>query len=308
MCNKKKGTLINVCGQYMNKEKVIISCDTTIALSKSEIIEQKLNVIPLNAIVDGVEYHDSVDIDAEKLAYLMRNGAKVTTSTPTIVEIENYFNNLFETTKADVIIHFTISSKLSSMFSLFTTVCKEKYGDKVIVVDSLSICLWMHQQVTYAINLANQGYGASDIVNKVEENYIGFGECVFVPESIEYLKRGGRISPAIASIANFIGVLPILTFKDGEVGKKGVTRTMQKAFINAFNEWKEKIPNFESQYNLAIISSDSSNQEKINKVHSILKDFIGNMNIGFSKISLNVTAHTGPGTIGIGIIKKDIEV
>lgn len=290
--------------KYMSQQKIIISCDTTIALSKDEIINQGLHVIPLNAIVDGVEYHDSVDIDAEKLAYLMKNGAKVTTSTPSIGEIENYFDDLFTKTNADTIIHFTISSKLSSMFSLFTTVCKEKYGDKVIVVDSLSICMWIHQQVLYAQKLAEENYSAAEIVQKVKEELIGQGECAFVPDSIEYLKRGGRISPAIASIANFIGVLPVLTFKNGEVGKKGVTRTMQKVFISAYNEWKDTIKNFETDYKLMIMSSDSSNNEKVAKVSAILKEFTGDMEIGFANLSLNVTAHTGPGTMGLGIVKK----
>ena len=85
--------------------KIIVSCDTTIAMSKSKIDELGLNVIPLNTIADGVEYHDTVDIDAEKLCELMRNGAKISTSTPTIGEIEEYFDRLFEETKADVIIH-----------------------------------------------------------------------------------------------------------------------------------------------------------------------------------------------------------
>ena len=117
----------------MNPNKIIISCDTTIALSKEQILEKGYNVIPLNAIVDGVEYHDTVDIDANKLSDLMRKGAKVSTSTPTIIEIEEYFDKLFKETNANFIIHFTISSKLSSMFSLFTKVCEEKYGDKVKV-------------------------------------------------------------------------------------------------------------------------------------------------------------------------------
>ena len=120
-------------------KKIIVSCDTTIAMSKSKIDELGLNVIPLNTIADGVEYHDTVDIDAEKLCELMRNGAKISTSTPTIGEIEEYFDRLFEESKADVIIHFTISSDLSSMFSLFTTVCEERYGDKVKVIVAVTL-------------------------------------------------------------------------------------------------------------------------------------------------------------------------
>lgn len=289
----------------MRKEKIVVSCDTTVALKKEYIKENNLNVIPLNAIADGIEYHDTVDIDANKLSELMRKGAKISTSTPTIGEIEMYFDEIFERTKADVIVHFTISSKLSSMFSLFTTVCKERYGEKVIVVDSLSICTYIHQQVLYTQHLINTtDLKAEEIVKKVNEELTGIGDLVFIPDSLEYLKRGGRISPAVATIANFIGVVPVLTFNNGVVGKKGVTRTVQKAMLTAFKEWNEYIPNFESDYDLVLMYSDEGVKEKMEKVLAYIKEFVTDREISVSQISLNVIAHTGPGTFGFGYKKK----
>ena len=282
--------------------KIIVSCDTTIAMSKSKIDELGLNVIPLNTIADGVEYHDTVDIDAEKLCELMRNGAKISTSTPTIGEIEEYFDRLFEESKADVIIHFTISSELSSMFSLFTTVCEERYGDKVKVVDSHSICCFMANQVLYAKQLVKEGLDVNEIIEKVSE-LKDKESVIFIPESLEYLKRGGRISPAVATIANLIGVLPILTFKDGVVGKQGVTRTVKKAFMSNFEEWNKNIPSFKEDYVLVVLSA-SDDFEKINKAKEILDIINPGMEIIFRNLSLNVTAHTGPGVIGLGIMKK----
>ena len=282
--------------------KIIVSCDTTIAMSKSKIDELGLNVIPLNTIADGVEYHDTGDIDAEKLCELMRNGAKISTSTPTIGEIEEYFDRLFEETKADVIIHFTISSKLSSMFSLFTTVCEERYGDKVKVIDSHSICCFMANQVLYAKQLVEEGLDVNEIIEKVSE-LKDKESVIFIPESLEYLKRGGRISPAVATIANLIGVLPILTFKDGVVGKQGVTRTVKKAFMSNFEEWNKNIPSFKEDYVLVVLSA-SDDFEKINKAKEILDIINPGMEIIFRNLSLNVTAHTGPGVIGLGIMKK----
>lgn len=283
-------------------KKIIVSCDTTIAMSKSKIDELGLNVIPLNTIADGVEYHDTVDIDAEKLCELMRKGAKISTSTPTIGEIEEYFDRLFEESKADVIIHFTISSELSSMFSLFTTVCEERYGDKVKVIDSHSICCFMANQVLYAKQLVEEGLDVDEIIEKVSE-LKDKESVIFIPESLEYLKRGGRISPAVATIANLIGVLPILTFKDGVVGKQGVTRTVKKAFMSNFEEWNKNIPSFKEDYVLVVLSA-SDDFEKINKAKEILDIINPGMEIIFRNLSLNVTAHTGPGVIGLGIMKK----
>lgn len=288
----------------MNPLKTVISCDTTIALNKQQILENNYHVIPLNAIADGVEYHDTVDIDADKLSQLMKAGAKVSTSTPTIIEIEEYFDNLFKETNADVIIHFTISSKLSSMFSLFTTVCNEKYGDKVKVVDSLSICYYIQQQVDLATKLANEGVEPDEIIKIVNEKLVGTGELVFIPESLQYLKNGGRISPAIATIANLIGIIPVLNFKDGVVGKKGVTRTTRKAIVNAITEWNETIPNFINDYELMVLATDDHSQHLLDKVIEIVKECAPEMEYKETKISLNVTAHAGPGTVGVGIIKK----
>ena len=284
-------------------KKIIVSCDTTIAMSKSKIDELGLNVIPLNTIADGVEYHDTVDIDAEKLCELMRKGAKISTSTPTIGEIEEYFDRLFEESKADVIIHFTISSELSSMFSLFTTVCEERYGDKVKVIDSHSICCFMANQVLYAKQLVEEGLDVDEIIEKVSE-LKDKESVIFIPESLEYLKRGGRISPAVASVANFIGVIPVLTFSNGEVGKKGVTRSMQKAFINTLKEWQDKYQDKINEYQLVILSSGPLDEEKKNKASAVINEFAKGMELIFSNLSLNVTAHTGPGTIGLGLVKK----
>ncbi len=287
----------------MDKEKIIISSDSTIALTKEEIKANNLNVLPLNVIVDGVEYHDTIDMDNDKLALMMRNGSIISTSTPTIGEITSYFDNLFETTKADKIIHFTISSKLSSMFSLFTKVCNEKYKDKVIVYDSLSVCTWMANQVFYAKKLVEDGLDEMQIIEKVN-TLKGTEDSVFIPESLKYLKRGGRIKPSIASLASLIKVLPTLSFKDGEINKKNLTRTRYKALRGALKEWQKNIPNLKSDYELVILNSDSSNSDKIKEIIDLISENIDNISYKVTTLSLNVVAHAGPGTVGIGIQKK----
>lgn len=279
---------------------IIISCDTTVALTKQEINDLHIEAIPLNAIADGVEYHDTVDIDALGLCKLMRNGAKISTSTPTPVEIENYFDEIFERTKADRIIHFTISSKLSSMFNLFTRICNEKYGDKVVVVDSLSICEYIVNLVKYAKEMANAGKDVDEIVRRVNEikNDV---DLVFIPETLKYLKNGGRISPAIATLAGLIGVLPVLCLKDGGLEKKCVTRTAKKAYTTALEEWKN-IKDFEKNYRIIVMEADCPNA--VAGAMATAKEYFPNVQIDHTIVSLNVIAHTGPGTIGIGRVRK----
>ena len=148
--------------------KIIISCDTTACISKKDAQKLGIYVLPLNVIVDGKEYHDGVTIDNETLAEKMKNKSTISTSTPTPVEIENFFDKIFEDQNPDYVIHFTISSKLSSMYSLFTNICSEKYGNKVVVFDSLSVCSFMGNHVKYAVKLNNEGKDVEEIVNKIK--------------------------------------------------------------------------------------------------------------------------------------------
>ena len=154
-------------------KKILISCDSTCALPRDEAKKIGLPILPLNVIVDGVEYHDGIDIDPDQLNQMMRGGKSIKTSTPTPVEIDNFFDQIFKEEDPDVIIHFTISSKLSSMFNLFTNHCKERYGDKVVVVDSLSVCVYMLNHVLTAKKLAEEGKSVEEILCGFITRFIG---------------------------------------------------------------------------------------------------------------------------------------
>ena len=148
--------------------KIAISSDSTCAISQAKSKELGIYILPLNVIVDGHEYHDDITINQEQLKTMMRSGSKIQTSTPTPYEIESYFDKIFDQ-GYDKIIHFTISSKLSSMYSLFTVTCKEKYGNKIEVIDSLGVCSFMGNLVKNAKRLADEGVAFKNIVTSVKK-------------------------------------------------------------------------------------------------------------------------------------------
>ena len=108
------------------------------------------------------------------------------------------------------------------MFSLFTNLCKEKYGDKVIIVDSLSVCSFMGNLVRYAVKLNNEGFEPKKIVELVQKR-VGTEVVRFVPETMVYLKRGGRIPPAVAAIGGLLGIKPVLKLSTNGIEKEGIT-------------------------------------------------------------------------------------
>ena len=279
--------------------KIAISSDSTCAISQAQSKDLGIYILPLNVIVDGEEYHDGITIDQDKLKNMMRSGSKIQTSTPTPYEIETYFDKIFEQ-GYEKIIHFTISSKLSSMYSLFTVTCKEKYGDKIEVIDSLSVCSFMGNLVKRAKRLSDEGKEIEYIVNEVKD-YINKDEIYFVPESLTFLKNGGRVSPAVAIIGNMLGIKPFLKFHDGEIGKQGTVRTYKKAFNEVISIYKNSNLNPETD-EFHIIEFDS--KDAADDVERMIRDAFPDFNIVRSPISINVCAHCGPGTIGLGYCKK----
>ncbi len=279
--------------------KIAISSDSTCSISQKTAKEMGIYILPLNVIVDGKEYHDDITIHQDELNTMMRKGSKIQTSTPTPFEIENYFNKIFAD-GYDKIIHFTISSKLSSMFNLFTLTCKEKYGDKIEVIDSLGVCSFMGNLVRRAKRLADENQEFDKIVNEVK-SYINTEEIYFIPESLTFLKNGGRVSPAVALIGNMFGIKPLLRFHDGEIIKHGTVRTYKKAFTEIISIIKEK--NLDpKEYELHVVEFDAV--EPANEISNMIEKELPEYTISKTPISINVCAHCGPGTVGLGYCKK----
>ena len=280
--------------------KIAISCDTTAAFSKKEIKELGLFVLPLNIIVDDKEYHDTVDINPVMLAPMMRNGSSIKTSTPTPFEMQEFFDKILAK-GYDQVIHFTISSKLSSIFNMFTMACKERYGDKVIIIDSLSVCSYMGAMVRHAVKQKNAGQSVAEIVNDARERW-GNENIYFIPESLTFLKRGGRISPTAAAIGNLLGIKPVLRFNAGAIEKGTTTRAVKQFLPTIIADFKSK--NYDpKKYDIHIVEFDCPTATALAK--EAMEENFKEFRLFVTPISINVCAHCGPGTIGIGMALKD---
>ena len=132
-----------------NNMKVLVSSDTSCLVNLEVLIKNGISVFPLNVIVDGEEFLDTVTIDQDALKDAMRSNKIIQTSTPPLGEVIEYFEKLF-IEGYDHIIHFTISSKLSSMYSLFLNVANEHFEGKVTVIDSYGLSATMLSNVLYA--------------------------------------------------------------------------------------------------------------------------------------------------------------
>ncbi len=279
--------------------KTLISTDTSCLVNYEVLKKYDISVFALNVIVDGQEYLDGITIDQDTLRDAMRSGKNIKTSTPPLGEIIEYFENLFAK-GYDRIIHFTISSKLSSMFDLFTNVAKQHFEGKLFVVDSYAISSIMLSQVFLAYDMAKQDAPTEQILQKLLDRKMD-SHVLFVPENLTALKNGGRISPAIALIGNVLGIKPVIVLKDGALEKEGTTKHVRRTFVESFDVFKEKYPVSEYDYNL--VNFDAK-PEVVEYIKNAVEEKLGKESFITGVVPINVCAHCGPGTIGVMISRK----
>lgn len=279
--------------------RVLVSTDTSCIVDYEIMKKYDISVFALNVIVDGEEFLDGITINQETLKDAMRSGKNIKTSTPPLGEIIDYFEKLFEK-GYDKIIHFTISSKLSSMYDLFCTVANNNFPGKLFVVDSYALSSIMLSQVFLAYEEVQKGTEVADILKALQERKTD-SNVLFVPENLTALKNGGRISPAIALIGNALGIKPIISLKDGQLEKEGTTKHVKRTFTEGVEKFLTLYPASEYDYNM--ISFDGK-ADVVEYLYSFMDEKFGDNGYVKGVVPINVCAHCGPGTIGVIISKK----
>lgn len=281
------------------KMKTLISTDTSCQLNYETLKKYDISVFALNVIVDGEEFLDGITIDQDALCSAMRSGKNIKTSTPPLGQIIEYFEGLFAK-GYDRIIHFTISSKLSSMYDLFSNVASQNFPGKLFVVDSYAISSVMFSHVMYAYEEVSRGTDIEVILKNLENRKLD-NSVVFIPENLTALKRGGRVSPAMALIGNALGIKPIIVFKDGALEKDGTTKHVKKTMVESLQNFKNNYST--DEYDCTIVHFDAK-PDVVDYVYSSATEIFGEGNFIKGMVPINVCAHCGPGTIGIFISRK----
>lgn len=277
--------------------KILVSADTSCLVSVDVLSKNGISVFPLNVIVNGEEFLDGVTINQDQLKDAMRSGKTIKTSTPPLGEVIEYFERLLNE-GYDHIVHFTISSKLSSMYNLFSNVANTNFEGKVTVVDSYALSTVMLNNVLYAKEELDKGRSIEEVCEEIEKRkHDSF--VVFIPENLTALKNGGRISPAIAAIGNVIGLKPVLTLTEGELVKESMTTVVKKAIMDNISKVKD---NYSAEkYDYTLVGFDPK-EVIFESLYNFLKDIDSNVNKCI--VPINVCAHCGPGTIGVLITPK----
>lgn len=284
----------------MNKLSVRVSADSTCDLSPELLQAYDIETLPLYVVMEGNAYQDGVELTPDELYSKVRETGKIgSTAAINVDEYLTFFTRMRET--CDTLIHFTISSEMSSCWQNANIAAQEVGG--VSVIDSRNLSTGIGLQVLRACELARQGMAAEVIVSAVREMAARV-DATFVPESLEFLKMGGRCSSAAALGANLLRIKPCIQVREGtmSVGKK-YTGSMENVLLKYV---KDRLGNLETVdlSRVFITHSGMDDLTLIDKVKDAVLATAPFEDVQVTRAGCTISNHCGPNTLGVLFCKK----
>lgn len=271
-----------------------ILTDSASDIGAQEAKELGIIMLPMRITFGTEEFFDGVDLLPKQFyEKLMKEKDLPKTAQITPYRFEEAFAEA--TNNGDEVVAIILSSKLSGTYDAACQAAKQ-FSGKVYVVDSLSATVGERLLCQYALQLVEKGLSAKDIyevLNKAKEKLCVMG----VLETLEYLKKGGRISSAVALIGNMLNLKPVVKVLDGEVKMAGKARGKRKGldFLNGLIG--EKWIDFSMPYGILYTGLDKNIAEEYVKANpAIWKD---GENTPIYIMGSTIGAHIGPGVVGV---------
>lgn len=281
-----------------------IIVDSACDLTKEKADELHLDFLPLKTIFGDTEYLDGITLSHKEFyEKLIESDCMPSTSQIPPHEFESIYENVKK--KGDSAIVITLSSKLSGTYQS-ANIALEGYEDCVTIVDSENVCLGEQNLVMLACRLRDKGLSVSEIVAELEKKKKDI--CVIaLIDTLEYLKRGGRISSTAAFAGNLLSLKPVIGIMNGEVAILGKARGSK----NGNNMLMQEVSknggiDFSMPYCLGYTGLDSSMLEKYIKDSSHLWE--GTVDeLPVSTIGSAIGTHAGPGGICVSFFHNEIQ-
>ena len=273
---------------------VRIIVDSACDLIPEQIRKYQLDVLPIKTIFGEEEFLDGVTMSHEEFfEKLVESEELPTTSQVTPIVYEEKYEEVKQAGDTAVVI--TLSSKLSGCYQS-ANIALDGYEDIITVVDSNNVCIGQQILTMLAVQLRDAGKGAKEIAEELEQQK-GRIRLIALLDTLEYLKKGGRISGAAAAVGAVLSIKPVIAIEDGEVVVLGKARGSK----NGNNMIKQLIQkeggiNFDMPYTLAYSGLSDDLLKKYIKDSAELYDGHGD-ELPISTIGCAIGTHVGPGAI-----------
>lgn len=256
--------------------------------------------VPMHVLFGEEEYLDAVTLSHEEFyKKLVQSDTLPTTSQISPAEFSDVYEKVVSGGDSAVVI--TLSGKLSGTYQS-ACIAAADYEGKIFVVDSRTVCLGQRILVLYAIELNKQGLCAGEIAMRLDEEKKKIRLFALL-DTLEYLKKGGRISPTVAFAGELLSIKPIITVENGEValvakarGTKQSSRLLRETAANCGSI------DFDRPYNFAY--SGLSDEHLKTFIDGSAEFLDGRSDVPISTVGCTIGTHVGPGAIALAFFTK----
>ena len=285
---------------------IAIMTDSNCGIMPAEGEKLGIHVLPMPVIIDGQTYYEGIDITLEQFHEKQISGADITTSQPSPRDVTAMWDDLLRT--HDEVVFIPMSSGLSNTCQTASMLAgDEKYSGRVFVVDNHRISVTQAQSVFDAQILAGEGKNGHMIREILEKEALDASIYIAV-DTLEYLKKGGRITAAATAIGTVLKLKPVLTIQGDKLDSFAKTRGMKSAFNTMLDAVKRDIASrfshLKEQQLLKVgIANTLMDPDKFENFRKEMKENFPDMELIYLPLTMSIGTHTGPGALGIGTFR-----
>lgn len=283
--------------------KVAILTDSNSGITQEEAEQAGIYVFPTPVYINDEVFYEGVDLTTDQFFARQAEGAEIKTSMPVVGDVIDKWESLLE--EYDEVVYIPLSSGLSSSCET-AIMLAEDYDGKVQVVNNQRISVTMKLSVYDAKKLADAGKSATEIKEILEA--MKFESTIYIMvDTLEYLKKGGRITPAAAAIGSLLKIKPVLQIRGEKLDSFAKARTVKQAkqiMMDAIAKDMDGVLHDPTGENTIIAMAHTQNEEEIAKFKAEVEERFPGHDIFVDPLSLVVSSHIGPGALAVTCTKK----
>lgn len=281
--------------------KVAIATDSNSGIFPQEAEKMGIYVVPMPIVIDGLDYYEGISITQEEFLKVLSAGRDVSTSQPSPASVTDTWDRALET--HDQVLYIPMTGGLSGSCAAAQGLSRD-YAGRVEVADNRRVSVTQRTAVNHALALAEQGKNAAEIREILEAD--GLNSSIFVAvDTLEYLRKGGRITAAAASLATVLGIKPVLTIQGEQVDSYAKVRGIRKAekcMIEAMQkELSTRFADVSGRKTVLATAGSFADPAMETVWLDMVRQAFPNMEVFYDPLPLSLTCHMGPNAFGIGV-------
>ena len=283
--------------------RIAVITDSNSGINFEDAKELGIKVLPMPFLIDGKTYFEEISLSQEEFFEKLENDVDISTSQPSPESVMKIWDEALE--EADEVVYIPMSSGLSS--SCHTALMlADDYDGKVQVVDNQRISVTQRRSVLDAMELAKRGLTAVQIKEKLEK--VKFESSIYIMlDTLKYLKKGGRITPAAAAFGSALRLKPVLTIQGEKLDAYTIAKTKKqgvKKMLTAIeDDINKRFGGTDHMENIHMEIAHTKNPEAAEDLKQQIIEKFGVTEVDLYPLSLSIACHIGPGSIAVACSK-----